>query len=81
VTGAYANGFTAIDGLKPGGTVDALEARRDLSPAAYADFAMSWVEQGASIVGGCCEVGPAHIRCLRERLEAAGHTVVRPASR
>ena len=81
VTGAYANGFTSIDGLKPGGTVDALEARRDLSPEAYADFAMSWVEHGASIVGGCCEVGPAHIRRLRERLEAAGHTIVRPSSR
>ncbi|NBC48635.1 MAG: homocysteine S-methyltransferase [Gammaproteobacteria bacterium] len=81
VTGAYANGFTSIDGLKPGGTVDALEARRDLSPEAYADFAMGWVGHGASIVGGCCEVGPAHIRHLRERLEAAGHTVVRPSSR
>jgi S-methylmethionine-dependent homocysteine/selenocysteine methylase len=81
VTGAYANGFTSIDGLKPGGTVDALEARRDLSPDAYADFAMSWVERGASIVGGCCEVGPAHIRRLREGLEAADHTVARPSSR
>jgi S-methylmethionine-dependent homocysteine/selenocysteine methylase len=82
VTGAaYANGFTSIEGLKPGGTVDALEARRDLSPEAYADFAMAWVEQGARIVGGCCEVGPAHIRRLRERLESAGHTVVRPSSR
>lgn len=80
-TGAYANGFTSIHGLKPGGTVDALEARRDLCPEAYADFAMSWVEHGASIVGGCCEVGPAHIRRLRERLEAAGHTVVRPLLR
>jgi S-methylmethionine-dependent homocysteine/selenocysteine methylase len=81
VTGAYANGFTSIEGLKPGGTVDALEARRDLSPEAYADFALGWVEHGASIVGGCCEVGPAHIRRLRERLEATGHTVVRPAAR
>lgn len=81
VLGAYANGFTSIAGLQPGGTVDALEARRDLSPAAYADFALSWVEQGATIVGGCCEVGPAHIRELRARLEAAGHTVVRPVSR
>lgn len=81
VTGAYANGFTSIDGLKPGGTVDALEARRDLSPQAYADFAEGWVQRGASIVGGCCEVGPAHIRHLRERLEAAGHTIVRPPSR
>ncbi|MEO1397675.1 MAG: homocysteine S-methyltransferase family protein, partial [Pseudomonadota bacterium] len=23
-----------------------------------------WVDQGATIVGGCCEVGPAHIRAL-----------------
>jgi len=78
VTGAYANGFTSIAGLTPGATVDALEARRDLAPAAYADYAMTWVEQGASIVGGCCEVGPAHIQHLRERLERAGYSVIRP---
>ena len=36
--GAYANGFTKIDALKPGGTVDTLTAREDLTPDAYADF-------------------------------------------
>ncbi|TGP17359.1 homocysteine S-methyltransferase, partial [Mesorhizobium sp. M1D.F.Ca.ET.234.01.1.1] len=25
------------------------------------------------IVGGCCEVGPAHIAGLRDRLAQAGH--------
>lgn len=76
--GAYANGFTRIsEGFlteKP--TVDALEARVDLGPDAYADFAMGWVAQGATIVGGCCEVGPDHITTLAQRLHAAGHEIV-----
>ena len=70
--GGYANGFTKIlsDFTKPNATVDALEKRADLGPVAYADFADSWVEQGASIIGGCCEVGPAHIAELASRLKA-----------
>ncbi len=52
------------------------EAQKDLDPDAYAERALGWVEQGASIVGGCCEVGPAHIKALSERLTAAGY---RPA--
>ncbi len=74
--GAYANGFTATDALKHGGTVDVLHARHDLDPAAYAEFATGWVEAGLDIVGGCCEVGPAHIAALRDRLLAAGHSLV-----
>jgi S-methylmethionine-dependent homocysteine/selenocysteine methylase len=34
------------------------------------------VNMGATIVGGCCEVGPAHIRHLRDRLVAEGHRPV-----
>lgn len=66
--GAYANGFTSIGALKHGGTVDVLEARRDLGPDSYADFAEGWANNGAAIVGGCCEVGPEHIAALRGRL-------------
>lgn len=76
--GAYANGFTSVTALVPGGTVDSLEARRDLTPAAHAEVALSWVARGARIVGGCCEVGPEHIRVLAAGLRAAGHTVVAP---
>lgn len=71
--GAYANAFTAVDRLKHGGTVDVLAAREDLDPAAYAEFALGWVAGGATIVGGCCEVGPAHIAVLRDRLRGAGY--------
>ena len=76
--GAYANGFTNAAELAIGGTVDGMGVRTDLGPDAYADHAMAWIERGATIVGGCCEVGPAHIARLAERIEAAGHRLVAP---
>ena len=78
--GAYANGFTQItkDFLKDKPTVDALSPRRDLGPEAYAHFAMDWINQGATIVGGCCEVGPAHIAKMAEEIKAAGHQITTP---
>jgi S-methylmethionine-dependent homocysteine/selenocysteine methylase len=72
--GGYANGFAPFDeGHAVGATVESLDARTDLGPQAYADHAMAWVSAGATIVGGCCETGPAHIAALARRLEAAGH--------
>ena len=76
--GGYANGFTSVAPLQPGGTVDSLEARTDLDPAGYAAHALRWIKQGATIVGGCCEVGPAHIAALGERLTAQGYRLVAP---
>ncbi|MEM7498005.1 MAG: homocysteine S-methyltransferase family protein, partial [Pseudomonadota bacterium] len=66
--GAYANGFVSVEALDTTTTVDELEARRDFSPEAYAEHAMRWVGMGARIVGGCCEVGPAHIAEIAARL-------------
>lgn len=76
--GAYANGFQTItkDFIDGGTTADGLSARRDMGPEVYADHALSWLDHGATILGGCCEVGPAHISELHRRLVAAGHTVV-----
>lgn len=58
--GAYANAFppqdeqaTANDGLD--------ELREDLNPPAYLAFAKQWHEAGASMIGGCCGIGPEHI--------------------
>ena len=67
--GAYANGFTKItDAFKVvNQTVDTLQARTDLTPKAYADFAETWADMGATIIGGCCEVGPDHIKELKAR--------------
>ena len=39
--------------------------RADLTPQGYAQFAASWQSAGASILGGCCGIGPEHIAALR----------------
>ncbi|MFN7223830.1 MAG: homocysteine S-methyltransferase family protein [Paracoccaceae bacterium] len=75
--GAYANGFSEISSLPlpDNGAVPDYAHRHDLTPEKYADFALQWVSIGATIVGGCCEVGPDHIRHLADRLTALGHTI------
>lgn len=35
----------------------------------YADHGERWVQDGATIVGGCCGVGPDHIRALWSRVK------------
>lgn len=76
--GAYANGFQQItkEFLKDSPTVDVLHARPELTPARYADFALKWVDMGATIIGGCCETTPAHIAEIARRLKAEGHRIV-----
>jgi S-methylmethionine-dependent homocysteine/selenocysteine methylase len=74
--GGYANGFTSVAPLQPGGTVDKLASRTDLGPAAYAEHALGWIEQGSTVVGGCCEVGPAHIAALAKLLTDKGYRLV-----
>jgi len=73
--GGYANGFQSISSLDVGGTVSGLKAREDLTPEKYADYALQWVEMGAQIIGGCCEVGPAHIAAIDKALTAKGYEV------
>jgi len=67
--GAYANGFAHIvEDYAPGAVTTVLGHRDDLEPEAYADIVDSWVTAGATIVGGCCEIGPAHIGAVAKRL-------------
>ncbi|QXH48933.1 homocysteine S-methyltransferase family protein [Pseudomonas xanthosomatis] len=65
--GAYANAFppqpkeaTANDGLD--------ELREDLDPPGYLAWAQDWRQRGASLVGGCCGIGPEHIAELKRKL-------------
>ena len=77
--GGYANAFQPVPRTYlPGVPVRHLGVRDDVDPDAYAAAAMGWVAQDARIVGGCCEVGPAHIARLRDALLAAGHRIVAP---
>lgn len=69
--GGYANGFVEIPTTweERGGVVQ-LETRKDLSPEVYAGEVERWIEAGASVVGGCCETGPAHIARLRHLIDS-----------
>ncbi|MGR3467975.1 MAG: homocysteine S-methyltransferase family protein [Shimia sp.] len=69
--GAYANGFVNItdDFDNIHATVDQLTTRKDLSPEVYLSHARDWAAAGATIIGGCCEIGPDHIRALADHFE------------
>jgi S-methylmethionine-dependent homocysteine/selenocysteine methylase len=72
--GAYANAFAeeAPDAAAAPANAALRALRRDVTPAAYAAHALDWAARcGASILGGCCGVGPAHIAALRDALRAA----------
>ncbi len=70
--GGYANGFTKITTafMEKGSTVEKLSAREDLAPTQYADYVGQWLQDGATIIGGCCEVGPDHIKQLADRYKS-----------
>lgn len=74
--GGYANGFQSISPLDAGGTTIDMKVRENLTPQAYAQYALGWAHAGAKIIGGCCEVGPAHIAETGRVLEAEGYTIV-----
>jgi len=59
--GAYANAGRPDEGVgwTPGPP----------GPARYAAWARSWLNEGATLVGGCCGTGPEHISALREDLK------------
>ena len=61
--GAYAHsGYWA----RPNWNFDAV-----ISPEDYLNAARGWVEAGARLIGGCCGIGPEHIRLLSENLTRA----------
>lgn len=41
-----------------------------LTPEEYGRRSIGWKAQGATIIGGCCGVGPAHIAAARDALDA-----------
>jgi S-methylmethionine-dependent homocysteine/selenocysteine methylase/SAM-dependent methyltransferase len=43
-------------------------SEKAIGGAEYAELALAWREEGAQIVGGCCGVGPEHIRAARAAL-------------
>ncbi|MEM7137903.1 MAG: homocysteine S-methyltransferase family protein [Myxococcota bacterium] len=58
--GVYANAGPVGDGIGWGHATDNGVAR-------YVELAASWVDLGASLIGGCCGTGPRHIAALARR--------------
>lgn len=65
--GVYANAFPPVNAEAEANST-LLDIRNDLGPASYLEWARSWVELGATIIGGCCGIGPEHIAELRDHL-------------
>ena len=62
--GVYANNFMPIKAEhKANGT---LQAIREMTPEEHLVYAKRWYQLGATIIGGCCGIGPAHIKALSE---------------
>jgi len=66
--GVYANAFPPVDAAVAEANAGLSEIRADLTPAAYGRWAADWAGRGASIIGGCCGIGPEHIALLRSAL-------------
>ena len=49
---------------KSGNPNEFLGKRKDLTPEKIAEFAKKFKDDGATILGGCCETGPSHIKEL-----------------
>ena len=44
--------------------------KNELDASAYAAEVLQWVAEGATIVGGCCDTRPEHIRAVREAIDS-----------
>jgi len=67
--GVYANAFVT-DTEESGANAGMHDIRRDVTPEAYLELARGWVGAGATLVGGCCGIGPEHVSALSAHLSA-----------
>ncbi|WJV62163.1 homocysteine S-methyltransferase family protein [Pectobacteriaceae bacterium C52] len=65
--GVYANAFEPEDNHR-GANEGLSRLRVDTHPEGYLQWATEWVAQGATLVGGCCGIGPEHIARLAQSL-------------
>ena len=67
--GGYANSENVIRTSESLGFINAEKAQRDsiieIDEVSYSKEVLSWIKDGATIVGGCCRTRPSHIKQLR----------------
>jgi S-methylmethionine-dependent homocysteine/selenocysteine methylase len=66
--GAYANAFVPlVESFNHG---DARTSDASVTPTAYLQHVRTWLAHGVTLVGGCCGIGPGHIRAIATELKA-----------
>jgi homocysteine S-methyltransferase len=73
--GALANGFETIKPLTPGNDVSVLKKRDDFNETKFVDSVVLNINNGASIVGGCCEVSPKYISAVHKKIINLNYTI------
>ena len=58
------NGYTSTFGKSNGNPNEFLGQRKDLTPDKLSEFAKKFKNNGATILGGCCEIRPSHIKAF-----------------
>ena len=58
------NGYTSTFGKSNGNPNEFLGQREDLTPNKLREFAKKFKNNGATILGGCCEIRPSHIKAF-----------------
>tara|TARA_B100000963_G_C22514950_1_gene620180 strand:- start:94 stop:981 length:888 start_codon:yes stop_codon:yes gene_type:complete len=66
--GALPNAFETVNNLNIHNDVSVLKKRSDLNIDKFVGQTLSYIKNNASIVGGCCEVGPKYIEALKDRI-------------
>ena len=66
--GAQPNGFETCLPLTPGENVSVLKKRNDFNQEKFVNFVLECINEGASIVGGCCEVSPEYISAINNKI-------------
>ncbi len=66
--GALPNAFVTVNNLNINNDVSILKKRSDLNIDKFVGKMLSYIKNNASIVGGCCEVGPKYIEALKNKI-------------
>lgn len=66
-TGGYANAFPTDRAETYHANEVIFERRDELTGDRYADVVAEWIDGGATIVGGCCDMYPEHVAALAKR--------------
>jgi S-methylmethionine-dependent homocysteine/selenocysteine methylase len=68
--GGYANRFTTAHTSTGAANAQISAMRDDLDPTTYGTFVDTWLDDGATLIGGCCGMEPAHITRVAELVAA-----------